>query len=98
MGVATAVSSALSVGYVVWTLRGGYLVASLLSSVPAWQFIDPLPVLVTGRLERQSTEEDDSLETLLAHGAKPAVEAEAVLGGDVADGTLSEGRESAGEN
>ena len=35
----------LSVGYVMWTIHGGYLVASMLSSLPAWALVDPLPVL-----------------------------------------------------
>ena len=36
-----AVSSGLSVGYVIWLTRGGLLVASLMSSMPAWRLIDP---------------------------------------------------------
>ena len=39
------IASGLSVGYVVWLARGGLLAASLLSSMPAWRLIDPLPVL-----------------------------------------------------
>jgi hypothetical protein len=35
----------MSVGYVVWLFRGGLLLGSLLSSLPAWHVIDPLPVL-----------------------------------------------------
>ena len=38
-------SSGLSVGYVLWLARGGALVATLMSSVPAWASVDPLPVL-----------------------------------------------------
>jgi hypothetical protein len=38
-------TTSLSVGYVVWLLRGGSLFASLLSSLPAWAAFDPLPVL-----------------------------------------------------
>jgi hypothetical protein len=38
-------TAGLSVGYVMWTIRGGYLVASMLSSLPAWALIDPLPIL-----------------------------------------------------
>ncbi|MGE3778881.1 MAG: cadherin domain-containing protein, partial [Pirellulaceae bacterium] len=45
VGVASAVSLSVSTGYVVWVLRGSFLAASLLSSVPAWACIDPLPVL-----------------------------------------------------
>ncbi len=38
------VTSGLTIGYVVWLVRGGVLVSSMLSALPAWQMIDPLPV------------------------------------------------------
>ena len=38
-------SGALTVGYVLWIIRGGYLMASVLSSLPAWRLVDPLPIL-----------------------------------------------------
>jgi hypothetical protein len=40
-----AVTSGLSIGYVVWLVRGGVLASSMLSALPAWKLIDPLPVL-----------------------------------------------------
>ncbi len=60
-----AVSTGLSVGYVLWLVRGGVLLSSLLSSLPAWRLIDPLPIL--GHLNRQKRgdAEDDSLEGIL---------------------------------
>jgi Domain of unknown function (DUF4347)/Bacterial Ig domain/Bacterial cadherin-like domain len=58
-----AVSTGLSVGYVLWLLRGGVLLASLLSSIPAWRLLDPLPVL--GRVGGQSDEDDESLEDMV---------------------------------
>ena len=45
VGSATVMSTALSVGYAFWTIRGGYLLASALSSLSAWRMVDPLPVL-----------------------------------------------------
>jgi hypothetical protein len=42
------VTTGLSVGYVVWLVRGGVLVSSMLSALPAWQLIDPMPVLAAG--------------------------------------------------
>ena len=39
------VSSSLSVGYVLWLVRGGALLASLSATLPAWANLDPLPVL-----------------------------------------------------
>ena len=64
-GSVFVVSTGLSVGYVLWLLRGGALIASLLSSLPAWRLVDPLPVLgsVGGRA---GDEDDDSLEDLVA--------------------------------
>ena len=45
VGSASAVASSLSVGYVIWMLRGGTLVASFMSSIPAWCSFDPLPIV-----------------------------------------------------
>ncbi|MCE2908874.1 MAG: putative Ig domain-containing protein [Burkholderiaceae bacterium] len=39
------VSTGLSVGYVLWLARGGALLASLASAIPAWAMVDPMPVL-----------------------------------------------------
>ena len=50
-------------GYVIWSLRGGFLMATLISSLPAWSHIDPLPVLESSSLKRQkrSTDAADQL-------------------------------------
>jgi hypothetical protein len=57
-------STGLSVGYVLWLLRGGALLASLLSSLPAWRLVDPLPVL--GRVGGGDDDSDDeSLQDLV---------------------------------
>jgi hypothetical protein len=72
VGSGAAVTGTLSVGYVIWLLRGGLLVSSLLSSLPAWHAIDPLPVL--GRTEQDEDEGDeaDPLERLFGK-AKEAI-------------------------
>jgi VCBS repeat-containing protein len=64
VGSAVAVGTALSVGYVIWLLRGGLLVTSLLSSLPAWRYVDPLPVL--GRLQGEEDDDDESLESMVS--------------------------------
>jgi hypothetical protein len=64
LGSAIVSSVGLSVGYVVWLLRGGMLLASLLSSMPAWQFLDPLPILVRKRRDDPS-EDKESLESIV---------------------------------
>ena len=69
-GSVFVVSTGLSVGYVLWLLRGGALIASLLSSLPAWRLVDPLPVL--GSMGgRAGDEDDDSLEDLVADERDP---------------------------
>ena len=45
VGSSLGAAVGLSVGYLIWLTRGGLLLASLLSSMPAWRLIDPLPVL-----------------------------------------------------
>ena len=55
----------LTVGYVVWMLRGGLLITSLLAQMPAWRIIDPLVVLDS--LD-QSDGDDESLGSLVEQG------------------------------
>jgi len=54
---------ALSAGFVSWAIRGAGLFASLLTSLPAWRHMDPLPVLKEdgkGQKKRNaSLDEDD---------------------------------------
>jgi len=50
-------SLALSVGAIWWATRATGLIASLLSSLPAWRNFDPLPVL--GRNEEDDDQDDD---------------------------------------
>jgi len=58
MTIATT-AVATTAGYILWTQRGSFLVATILSSLPSWKFIDPLPVL-----ETRSAKLDDSGESL----------------------------------
>ena len=66
VGSSVAVGASFSVGYVIWLLRGGVLATSLLSSLPAWRFVDPLPVLARMRQGSDDDDSDDSLESLVA--------------------------------
>jgi hypothetical protein len=81
VGSSAVVTTGLSVGYVVWLARGGMLLASLLSSMPAWRAIDPLPVLAAFRDDDEDKDnaDDESLDSLVRKGgankeAKPAGE------------------------
>ncbi|MBT8359900.1 MAG: hypothetical protein KJO32_03010, partial [Deltaproteobacteria bacterium] len=63
IGSAIAVSTGLSVGYVVWLIRGGMLLSSVLFSMPAWHLADPLPLLAGGRDDDE--EDGETLETII---------------------------------
>ncbi len=63
VGSSAGISTGLSVGYLIWLIRGGTLVGSMLSSLPAWRFVDPLPVL--GSLSDSSDDDDESLESMV---------------------------------
>ena len=59
VGSTAVVTTSLSVGYVIWILRGGSLLTAFMSALPAWQAFDPLPILQT--FEKRNEEDDDSL-------------------------------------
>ncbi len=67
LGSAIATSVGLSAGYVVWMLKGGSLMASVLSSLPAWQLTDPLAILVGTKGDED--DDDESLETIIKDGS-----------------------------
>jgi hypothetical protein len=58
------ISSVLTVGYVLWLVRSGFLVASFVSTMPAWQMVDPLAV-VEYSTRNDDDEDDDSLEDMV---------------------------------
>jgi hypothetical protein len=64
VGTTAMVSTGLTVGYVVWLLRGGSLLASVLSVMPAWRFLDPLPILETFVDDSESDDREDTEDTI----------------------------------
>jgi hypothetical protein len=64
-GVAGMSTTLLSVGYVIWCLRGGSLVATLLTTLPLWRWLDPLPVLDHADKERKRNKQNDEDEERL---------------------------------
>jgi hypothetical protein len=56
IGSVSAVTSGLTVGYVVWLLRGGALMSTLLAQLPAWKYMDPMVILA--HFEDQEDGED----------------------------------------
>ena len=71
LGTTVTLSSGLSVGYILWLLRGGTLLASVMASLPAWRAIDPLPVL--GTLGGDDDSDTETLESMVEESDdKPA--------------------------
>ena len=68
VGSAAVVSTSLSVGYVVWILRGGSILTTFMSALPAWQSFDPLPILQS--FERRDESDDDSLLSIATRRTK----------------------------
>ena len=70
VATSAALSTSVSIGYVIWILRGGVLLSSLLAALPAWRSIDPLPVLANLKGRNLNEGEDDSLQNLLKKARK----------------------------
>jgi hypothetical protein len=49
----------LSVGVVTWALRAGGILSSLLASLPAWRYVDPLPILERAERGRVAWRKDE---------------------------------------
>ena len=63
------VSLGLSLVYVLWLIRGGVLMGSYLSALPAWRVLDPLPVL--SRVDEEADEDDEALDGISDSGGNP---------------------------
>ncbi|MBC7372823.1 MAG: hypothetical protein H7323_02380, partial [Frankiales bacterium] len=63
------VSLGLSLVYVLWLIRGGVLMGSYLSALPAWRVLDPLPVL--SRVDEEAEEDDEALDAVSDRGGNP---------------------------
>jgi hypothetical protein len=69
IGTVIALIGTISIGYVTWLLPGGALLRGMLSYMPAWRSLDPLPVLEHWKKNQKScgrhsdTEKDDEDES-----------------------------------
>lgn len=62
-------SLGLSLVYVLWLIRGGILMGSYLSALPAWRVLDPLPVL--SRVDDEADEDDEALDAVADRSGNP---------------------------
>jgi hypothetical protein len=80
-GSASVVSMSVSVVYLLWIARAGSLLSSLLSSMPAWRLVDPLPILdhlgsTAAMLKRG---DDDGLERMITDAGGNEREGQALI-------------------
>jgi hypothetical protein len=53
----SGITFGLSLGLMIWIVRSGVLMSSLLSVMPAWRVLDPLPVLANAE-DNEETDDD----------------------------------------
>ncbi|OED43191.1 hypothetical protein AB833_04255 [Chromatiales bacterium (ex Bugula neritina AB1)] len=75
LGSTLTLSTGLSLGYIFWLVRGGLLLGSVMSAMPAWKLVDPVPVLSEFDADDDDLH-DDSLESMVTE-EKQNAEAEA---------------------
>ena len=76
------VSTGVSIGYIVWLIRSGAIIGSVLSALPAWRAIDPLPVL--GTFEGGDDDNSESLQSMVDKESNKEIEVKRSLPGKVA--------------
>jgi hypothetical protein len=67
----SSITGALTVGYVLWMVRGGMLMASFVSSIPVWQSVDPLNIVEFGSIDGGDIDEE-SLESIVTQFSSQA--------------------------
>lgn len=77
IGATMVTGAGLTIGYVAWLIRGGVLLTSLLSTMPAWRLLDPLPILNSAAGKRRG-DDDDSLEAMVDQGPDDSDDTEPV--------------------
>jgi hypothetical protein len=73
VGTAAVVTTAASLTYALWSIRGASLAASMMSTLPAWAMIDPLPIAdanVNARAATSKCRDDETLEEIAKQGAR----------------------------
>ncbi|MDA1017750.1 MAG: Ig-like domain-containing protein [Planctomycetota bacterium] len=68
-GMATVVTAAFATGTVVWLVKGGYFLSWMISSLPAWSWMDPLPILNAGVLADDEEEGKDVWDDVMGSDA-----------------------------
>ena len=87
VGTVGSLASSFTVGYVVWMLRGGVLLSSLMAQMPAWKFIDPIVILANYDRD-DDADDDDSIQAIVERGVNQRVDSETLDDVHDADGAF----------
>ncbi|QDS96627.1 hypothetical protein FF011L_54390 [Roseimaritima multifibrata] len=69
IGATVTATTGITVGYVVWVIRGGILLSSLMANLPMWRLMDPMAILdSSGSVES----DDESLESMVEEEERPS--------------------------
>ena len=60
-------TASMSVGYVLWSMRAASLLSTMLSSMPAWQTFDPLPVIDFVGQRKNDDDDDDNAQNIFVN-------------------------------
>jgi len=70
VGTTAIVSTTFSIGYAIWIARGGSLLLTFMSSLPAWASFDPLPIVESFQESDGKRKEEESLSSIVEKGTK----------------------------
>ncbi|MDH3717012.1 MAG: hypothetical protein OES79_02715, partial [Planctomycetota bacterium] len=65
IGSAMVVTTIATIIYTLWTVWGGYLLTSVLSLMPGWRLLDPLPILESAKKPEESDDDKESLASMI---------------------------------
>jgi hypothetical protein len=60
--IVASTASFLTVGYLAWIIRGGVLMTTVMTSLPAWKSLDIVPIIESANL---AEEDDESIEQMV---------------------------------
>jgi len=62
IGATVTATTGITVGYVIWVIRGGILLSSVVANLPMWRLMDPMAILNSAD---HGPEDDESLQSMV---------------------------------
>lgn len=68
IGASVTATTTMTVGYVIWGIRGGILLSSVMANLPMWRLMDPMAILSASD---SLTEDEESLQEIVTEDPSP---------------------------